>query len=93
MENAKVKPVGYNRDNTTSGILHIGVGNFHRAHEEFYTDALLKLDPSQKEWAITGAMLLPSDERLYKALKNQDGVYTLTVCGRDGKDETYEIGS
>ena len=93
MENAKVKPVGYNRDNTTSGILHIGVGNFHRAHEEFYTDALLKLDPSQKEWAITGAMLLPSDERLYKALKNQDGVYTLTVCGRDGKDEAYEIGS
>ena len=93
MENAKIKPVGYNRDNTTSGILHIGVGNFHRAHEEFYTDALLKLDPSQKEWAITGAMLLPSDERLYKALKNQDGVYTLTVCGRDGKDEAYEIGS
>ena len=93
MGNAKIKPVGYNRDNTTSGILHIGVGNFHRAHEEFYTDALLKLDPSQKEWAITGAMLLPSDERLYKALKNQDGVYTLTVCGRDGKDEAYEIGS
>ncbi|MDE7189537.1 MAG: mannitol dehydrogenase family protein, partial [Muribaculaceae bacterium] len=82
-----------NRDNTTSGILHIGVGNFHRAHEEFYTNELLQLDPSQSDWAITGAMLLPSDERLYNVLKNQDGVYTVTVCGRDGQDQAYEIGS
>ena len=93
MENTKIKAVDYDRNKTKSGILHIGVGNFHRAHEEFYTDQLLRLDPSQQDWAITGAMLLPSDERLYKALKNQDGVYTLTICGRDGKDETVEIGS
>lgn len=93
MENTKIKAVDYDRNKTKSGILHIGVGNFHRAHEEFYTDQLLRLDPSQQDWAITGAMLLPSDERLYKVLKNQDGVYTLTICGRDGKDETVEIGS
>ncbi len=30
---------------------------------------------------------------LYKALKSQDGLYTLTACGRDGRDEFYEIGS
>ena len=93
MENTKVIPAGFNRDNTKSGILHIGVGNFHRAHEEFYTNELLRLDPSQSDWAITGAMLLPSDERLYHALKDQDGVYTVTVCGRDGVDQAYEIGS
>ena len=93
MENTKVIPAGFNRDNTKSGILHIGVGNFHRAHEEFYTNELLRLDPSQSDWAITGAMLLPSDERLYNALKDQDGVYTVTVCGRDGVDQAYEIGS
>ena len=93
MKNTNVKPIGYDRGKTHSGILHIGVGNFHRAHEEYYTNELMKIDPSQGEWAITGAMLLPSDEKLYEALKDQDGVYTLTVCGRDGKDEALEIGS
>ncbi|MBD5284151.1 MAG: mannitol dehydrogenase family protein [Bacteroides sp.] len=93
MNNSKVTPVGYDRDKTKSGILHIGVGNFHRAHEEFYTNELLKLDPSQSDWAITGAMLLPSDEKLYNILKDQNGLYTVTVCGRDGHDQAYEIGS
>lgn len=37
--------------------------------------------------------LLPGDERLYKALQEQDHIYTLTVCGRDGKDEVHHIGS
>lgn len=84
---------GYDRTAINSGILHIGVGNFHRAHEECYTDALLKAEPQQTEWGITGAMLMPSDEKLYNALKSQDGLYTLTVCGRDGKDTMLTIGS
>lgn len=92
MEN-KVKKPGYDRASVTSGILHIGVGNFHRAHEEYYTDALIAADPTQKEWGITGAMLLESDGGLYNALRNQDGLYTLTVCGRDGSDSCREIGS
>lgn len=83
---------GYSREQVKSGILHIGVGNFHRAHEEFYTNRLLE-DPTQQNWGICGAMLLPSDEHLYKVLKKQANEYTLTVCGRDDKDETYRIGS
>lgn len=83
---------GYNREQVKPGILHIGVGNFHRAHEEFYTNRLLE-DPSQQQWGICGAMLLPSDEPLYKTLKIQGNEYTLTICGRDGKDEAYRIGS
>ncbi|MDO4164802.1 MAG: mannitol dehydrogenase family protein [Bacteroides sp.] len=82
----------YNRAQVKPGILHIGVGNFHRAHEEFYTNRLLEA-ADQQQWGICGAMLLPGDERLYKALKAQNGEYTLTVCGRDGKDEAYRIGS
>lgn len=39
---------GYNRNQVQSGIVHIGVGNFHRAHEEFYTNQLLK-DPTQQQ--------------------------------------------
>lgn len=88
-----LKENNYDRKAVKTGILHIGVGNFHRAHEECYTDALLKTDPGAKEWAIAGAMLMPSDEKLYKALKQQDGLYTLTECGRDGKDVCHTIGS
>ena len=82
----------YNREQVKPGILHIGVGNFHRAHEEYYTNLLLD-DVSQQAWGICGAMLLPGDEHLYKALKKQKNEYTLTVCGRNGKDEAYRIGS
>lgn len=88
----QVMAYNYNREQVKPGILHIGVGNFHRAHEEYYTNLLLE-NPDQQNWGICGAMLLPSDEHLYKALKNQENEYTLTVCGRDGKDEAYRIGS
>lgn len=82
----------YDRNQVKPGIVHVGVGNFHRAHEEYYTNLLLA-DADQFGWGICGVMLLPSDEQLYKALKKQNGEYTLTVCGRDDKDETYRIGS
>lgn len=88
----QVMAYNYNREQVKPGILHIGVGNFHRAHEEYYTNLLLE-NPDQQNWGICGAMLLPSDEHLYHALKNQANEYTLTVCGRDGKDEAYLIGS
>lgn len=89
---AQVISYNYNREQVKPGILHIGVGNFHRAHEEHYTNLLLE-DPTQHAWGICGVMLLPSDEHLYKTLKKQKGEYTLTVCGRNDKDETYRIGS
>lgn len=90
--NTKVINYRYSRESVKAGILHIGVGNFHRAHEEFFTNRLLE-EADQQQWGIHGAMLLPGDETLYKALKSQQGEYTLTVCGRDGKDEIYRIGS
>lgn len=82
----------YNRKDVKSGILHIGVGNFHRAHQEYYTNLLLE-NKDQQQWGICGAMILPSDERLYKALKGQGGEYTLTVCGRNGEDTAYKLGA
>jgi mannitol 2-dehydrogenase len=88
----QIIPFNYDRKEISAGILHIGIGNFHRAHEEFYTNQLLA-DKTQHNWGICGVMLLPGDERLYRKLKKQNGIYTLTVCGRDGKDEVYEIGS
>lgn len=82
----------YNREQITAGIVHIGVGNFHRAHQAFYTNLLLE-DPTQKQWGICGLNLLPNDEKIVKALRKQDNLYTLTVCGRKGEDVVYKIGS
>jgi mannitol 2-dehydrogenase len=91
--NDKLNTVGYDRDTLTPGILHIGVGNFHRAHEEYYTNELLNADPSQSQWGICGAMLLQSDEKLYRTLEKQGGLYTVTVCGHNGINICHEIGS
>lgn len=88
-----VNKFGYDRSNVSAGILHIGIGNFHRAHEEFYTNELIAADKNQQTWGICGAMLLPQDENMFERLKSQDGKYTLTVCGRDGRDSCHEIGS
>ncbi len=82
----------YDVSEIRTGILHIGVGNFHRAHQQFYTNILLN-DEDQKNWGICGVCLLPSDEKIVNNLRAQNLQYSLTVCGRSGKDEVYKIGS
>ena len=91
--NKNIKPFHYDRSKVTPGICHIGVGNFHRAHMEYYTNNLLEKDFDQKNWGICGLSLLTFDEKLYNLLSSQNGCYSLTVCGRDGKDEVFAIGS
>jgi mannitol 2-dehydrogenase len=67
------------------GIVHIGVGGFHRAHMARYTHELMNFDPTALGWGIMGAGLLPADRRLADALAPQDWIYTLVE--RDGADE------
>ncbi|KAH0795639.1 mannitol dehydrogenase family protein [Histomonas meleagridis] len=90
---SSVKSFNYDRSNLKAGIAHIGVGNFHRAHQEFYISKLMEQCPDQQNWAYIGIALLPFDEALVKALKSQNCEYTCTVCSRDGTNETYKIGS
>lgn len=85
-------PFSYNRDQVEAGILHIGVGNFHRAHLAYYVNQLLE-DPSQSKWGICGLNLLQGDKKNVESLRKQNNLYTLTVCGRKGEDATYQIGS
>lgn len=82
----------YNAAAISQGIVHIGVGNFHRAHEAFYTNALLA-HKDQSDWGICGVSLLAADKNTVENLKSQDFDYTLTVCGRDGHNEIYKIGA
>ncbi|POY36614.1 mannitol dehydrogenase family protein [Solitalea longa] len=90
--NSQVINYNFQRGNVKSGIVHIGVGNFHRAHQEYYTNSLLE-DPTQQQWGVCGVAMLPSDEALVQKLKSQDGEYTVTVCGRTGNDSIVKIGS
>src|SRR5262245_36751276 len=66
----------YDRAATRIGIVHLGVGAFHRAHQAVYVDDLLADDPA---WAICGVSLNSSDVRT--ALQPQDGLYTLAMLG------------
>jgi len=92
MQSGRKHTFGYDRAEVKAGIVHFGVGNFHRAHLEYYTNLLLE-DPTQSEWGVFGAMIMPSDGALFEALKADEGKYELSVCCPDGKQDVYEIGS
>ncbi len=77
----------YDRGKVTTGIVHLGIGAFHRAHQAVYVDNLLRDDPS---WGIIGASLRSPDTA--SALNPQDGLYTVVVSGPDGRNARV-IGS
>jgi fructuronate reductase len=66
----------YDRAATRFGIVHIGPGAFHRAHQAFYADTLLHSD---KRWAISALSLKSTG--LSDALSPQQGLYTLIELG------------
>ncbi len=82
----------YDRSVLKAGIVHIGVGAFHRAHQAYYTDILLQ-NPANKGWGICGIGLLDSDRRIIDALVQQDGLYTVLITEPDGILTARVIGS
>ena len=73
----------------TAGIVHLGLGGFHRAHMARYTHDLMNRDGDAPGWGIVGAGLLPSDRRIIDALASQDGLYTLVE--RQGDEERVGV--
>jgi mannitol 2-dehydrogenase len=86
-----VRPT-YNRRALSAGILHFGVGAFHRSHQALTLDRLMAQGKAH-DWAIIGVGLLPSDVRMSKALKDQDCLYTLVTKHASGKFDYQVIGS
>ena len=66
----------YDRGALTPGILHIGVGNFHRAHMAWYLDRLFGLGEGH-DWAIVGAGIKSFDAQRREALAAQDWLTTV----------------
>ena len=90
----------YDRPAITTGIVHIGVGGFHRAHQAMYVDRLMRdgsapggPHETRLDWGICGVGLLPGDTRMRDALASQDHTYTLTLKHPDGRHESTVIGS
>ena len=82
----------YDRATVIPGIVHLGVGGFHRAHQAMYTDALMN-DGAAMDFGIVGVGVLPQDERIVQTLNAQDGLYTLVQKHPDGSLEPRVIGS
>lgn len=74
---AGISHPGFAPQDTRTGIVHLGLGNFHRAHMARYTHDLMEIRPDSLEWGIAGVGLMPNDRRMLDALGPQDGLYTL----------------
>jgi mannitol 2-dehydrogenase len=82
----------YDRSRVRAGIVHLGVGAFHRSHQAMYVDRLLEQGRAQ-DWGICGVGVLPSDRRMADVMAAQDGLYTLVVKHADGTFEPRIVGS
>src|SRR5690606_4782929 len=82
----------YDRTGLHAGIVHLGVGGFHRAHQALALDELLRRGEA-RDWAICGVGLLPGDSAMRDALVPQDGRYTLVTKHPDGALEARVVGS
>ena len=80
LSQANAQIPGYDRTKITTGIVHLGVGAFQRAHQAVYIDDLLADDPN---WGVVGASLRSAATA--QALNPQDGLYSVTTKSGDGE--------
>lgn len=84
----QIRRPAYDRARVTAGIVHLGIGAFHRAHQAVVIDDLIA--GGATDWGIVGASLRSPETR--DALTPQDGLYTLAVRSGDGTEHRI-IGS
>jgi mannitol 2-dehydrogenase len=84
-----VRQPGFDPTRITAGIVHLGLGGFHRAHMARYTHDLMERRADTLGWGIIGAGLMPADRRMHDSLKPQDNLYTLVE--RDAAQERVSV--
>lgn len=82
----------YDRTGLVPGIVHFGIGGFHRAHQAMILDGLLAQGKA-RDWAIMGVGVRNEDARMRQVLAEQDGLYTLVERHPDGTRQARVIGS
>ncbi|WP_298499064.1 mannitol dehydrogenase family protein [uncultured Maritimibacter sp.] len=88
---AKVSVPSYAREDLSAGILHFGVGNFHRAHQAMYLDRLFN-DGRDHDWALIGAGVFEGEQKGRAVLQAQDWLTTLVEQEAD-RSEARVLGS
>jgi mannitol 2-dehydrogenase len=78
----------YDRRALSPGILHFGVGNFHRAHQAVYLDDLFRLGVDH-DFAIVGAGVRPADREMRRKLAGQD--YLTTVVEQEAARSSARV--
>lgn len=91
-EGSTFRVPSYDRSELDVGVVHFGVGGFHRAHQARYLDELLSQGEA-KDFAICGMGVLPNDKFMRDTLAEQDYLYTLVARFPDGHEDIRVIGS
>ena len=86
-----VQKPGYDISHISSGIVHLGFGAFHRAHQALYTDEVMTAT-GRTDWGITVASLR-SGEKLINQLKRQDYWYTVNEWNENNQKQVKLVGS
>ncbi|MEP0522116.1 MAG: mannitol dehydrogenase family protein [Hyphomicrobiales bacterium] len=81
---SNIRVPSYHRSDLTAGIIHIGLGNFHRAHQAWYLHRLMDQGLA-RDWAILGAGVRPSDAVQRDKILAQDCLTTLIELDPSGK--------
>ncbi|MEM7511412.1 MAG: mannitol dehydrogenase family protein [Bacteroidota bacterium] len=88
----KLRKPAYNRKEVKTGIVHIGVGGFHRAHQAFYADELMEKS-GNLDWGICGIGLREADRKIAEVFEKQNNLYTLIIRHPNGQIDSRVVGS
>ncbi|MCL4117735.1 UNVERIFIED_CONTAM: hypothetical protein GTU68_062377 [Idotea baltica] len=88
----KIKIPAYDRAAIKTGIVHIGVGGFHRAHQAYFTNQLQERFGAP-DWGICGVGLREGDRKIYDIFKKQDSLYTLIIKHPNGDVDSEVVGA
>lgn len=82
----------YDKDSVQAGVVHLGVGAFHRAHQAVYFDRLLA-NQGEQSWGIIGVNIRPQDSDMFARFSKQNGEYVLKTMAADGETKYEHIRS
>jgi fructuronate reductase len=83
LANLQIPRPRYDRNHTKPGIVHLGIGAFHRAHQAFYTETVM--NDQGGDWGIIGCSL--RSPSVQQQLQPQDGLYTLLERGNSNRPQ------
>ena len=92
MKKNELTLASFNREECKIGFVHLGVGNFHRAHQALYINNYLNKN-IDLNWGICGINLRKEDKEKFNFLKKRNGKYILKTISTFGEEKFTEIQS